>query len=256
MLEGKKICVVMPAYNAEKTLRQTVDELDRSVADDLILVDDASRDHTVDVAREMGLHYIVHPKNRGYGGNQKTCYREALSRGADIVVMLHPDYQYSPKLMPAMAGMVASGHFDAVLGARVLGRGALVGGMPIWKYVANRALTMTENLLIGCKLAEYHTGYRAFSKRLLEALPLDENSDDFVFDNQMIAQAIWYGFHIGEISCPARYFKDASSINFRRSVTYGFGVLGTAVEFRLAELGLTKTPRLPTSARKTFTSPG
>jgi glycosyltransferase involved in cell wall biosynthesis len=246
----------MPAYNAEKTLRQTVEELDRVIADDVILVDDASRDRTVEVAKELGLHYIVHPKNRGYGGNQKTCYREALSRGADIVVMLHPDYQYSPKLMPAMAGMVASGHFDAVLGARVLGRGALAGGMPLWKYVANRALTMSENLLVGCKLAEYHTGYRAFSKRLLEALPLDANSDDFVFDNQMIAQAIWYGFHIGEISCPARYFEEASSINFSRSVTYGFGVLGTAVEYRLADLGLVKTPRLPQSSRKTFTSPG
>jgi len=256
MLDGKKVCVVMPAYNAEKTLRQTVSEIDRSIADDVILVDDCSPDKTVDIAKELGLHYIVHPKNRGYGGNQKTCYREALGRGADIVVMLHPDYQYSPKLMPAMAGMVASGHFDCVLGARVLGRGALAGGMPIWKFIANRTLTASENLLIGCKLAEYHTGYRAFSRRLLEALPLEENSDDFVFDNQMIAQAIWFGFHIGEISCPARYFDEASSISFRRSVTYGFGVLGTAVEYRLADLGLVKTLRLPVANRNSFTAPG
>ena len=187
------------------------------------------------VARELGLHVVVHPKNRGYGGNQKTCYTEALLRGADIVVMLHPDYQYSPKLLPAMAGMISSGHFDAVLGSRILGVGALAGGMPIWKYVANRALTAFENLLLGYKLAEYHTGYRAFSRRLLETLPLEENSDDFVFDNQMLVQAIWFGFHIGEISCPARYFAEASSINFRRSVQYGFGVLGTALEYRLAK---------------------
>jgi glycosyltransferase involved in cell wall biosynthesis len=256
MLEGNRICVVLPAYNAAKTLQQTVTEIDREVVDDIVLVDDCSRDKTVEIARELELHYVVHPKNRGYGGNQKTCYREALARGADIVVMLHPDYQYSPRLIPAMAGMVASGHFDAVLGARVLGRGALAGGMPIWKYVANRALTASENLLLGCKLAEYHTGYRAFSRRLLEALPLEENSDDFVFDNQMIAQAVWFGFHIGEISCPARYFAEASSINFSRSVTYGFGVLGTAFEYRLADLGLVKSPRLPIAKRKTFTSPG
>jgi glycosyltransferase involved in cell wall biosynthesis len=256
MLEGNRVCVVLPAYNAEKTLQQTVSEIDRDIADDVILVDDCSRDRTVEIASRLGLHYIVHPKNRGYGGNQKTCYREALARNADIVVMLHPDYQYSPRLMPAMASMVASGHFDAVLGARVLGRGALSGGMPLWKYVANRALTASENLLLGCKLAEYHTGYRAFSRRLLEALPLEENSDDFVFDNQMIAQAIWFGFHIGEISCPARYFAEASSINFTRSVSYGFGVLGTAVEFRLADLGLVKSRRLPVATRKTFTAPG
>ncbi|MGC4069981.1 MAG: glycosyltransferase family 2 protein [Polyangiaceae bacterium] len=256
MLEGNRICVVLPAYNAEKTLQQTVAEIDRDIADDVILVDDCSRDRTVEIARQLGLHYIVHPKNRGYGGNQKTCYREALARNADIVVMLHPDYQYSPRLMPAMASMVASRHFDAVLGARVLGRGALSGGMPLWKYVANRVLTASENLLLGCKLAEYHTGYRAFSRRLLEALPLEENSDDFVFDNQMIAQAIWFGFHIGEISCPARYFAEASSINFKRSVSYGFGVVGTAVEFRLADSGLMRSRRLPVARRNTFTSPG
>lgn len=244
MLSGKRICVVLPAYNAERTLVQTVSEIDRSLVDDVLLVDDASSDRTVEVAQSLNLHHIVHPKNRGYGGNQKTCYREALSSGADIVVMLHPDYQYSPKLLPAMASMVASDHFDVVLGARVLGAGALAGGMPLWKYVANRSLTATENLLLGCKLAEYHTGYRAFSRKVLETLPIEANSDDFVFDNQMLAQAVWYGFRIGEVSCPARYFAEASSINFRRSVTYGFGVLGTALEFRLARWGLRQSPRL------------
>jgi glycosyltransferase involved in cell wall biosynthesis len=250
MIGGLRVCVVMPAYNAEKTLRRTVAEIDRHVADDVILVDDRSHDETVAIARELGLHVVVHERNRGYGGNQKTCYAEALGRGADIVVMLHPDYQYSPKLLPAMAGMVASGHFDAVLGSRILGVGALSGGMPLWKYVANRFLTATENALLGYKLAEYHTGYRAFSRRLLETLPLEENSDDFVFDNQMLAQAIWFGFHIGEISCPARYFPEASSINFRRSLKYGFGVLGTAIEFRAARLGLTRSPRFAQSGRK------
>jgi glycosyltransferase involved in cell wall biosynthesis len=250
MIGGKRVCVVMPAYNAEKTVQRTVAELDRSVADDVLLVDDQSNDDTVLIARELGLHVLVHEKNRGYGGNQKTCYTEALRRGADIVVMVHPDYQYSPLLMPAMAGMVASGHFDAVLGSRILGVGALAGGMPLWKYVANRALTLTENLLLGYKLTEYHTGYRAFSRRLLEALPLEENSDDFVFDNQMLAQAIWFGFHVGEVSCPARYFDEASSINFRRSVKYGFGVLGTALEYRAAKMGLTHSPRFAVSGRK------
>ncbi len=252
MLNDKRICVVMPAYNAEKTLRQTVSEIDRDVVDDVLLVDDASPDRTVEVARSLGLHHVVHPRNRGYGGNQKTCYREALARGADIVVMLHPDYQYSPRLVPAMAGMVASGHFDAVLGSRILGVGALAGGMPLWKYVANRFLTLAENLLLGYKLAEYHTGYRAFSRRLLEALPLEKNSDDFVFDNQMLAQAIWYGFDVGEISCPARYFEEASSIDFRRSVVYGMGVLATAVQFRLARWGLLATPRFPASGATAF----
>jgi glycosyltransferase involved in cell wall biosynthesis len=250
VIGGLRVCVVMPAYNAEKTLRRTVAEIDRAVADDLILVDDGSTDETANLARELGLHVLVHEKNRGYGGNQKTCYAEALKRGADIVVMLHPDYQYSPKLLPAMAGMVASGHFDAVLGSRVLGVGAIAGGMPIWKYVANRFLTATENVLLGYKLAEYHTGYRAFSRRLLLTLPLEENSDDFVFDNQMIAQAIWFGFHIGEISCPARYFPEASSINFRRSMKYGFGVLGTALQYRAIRIGLASSPRFADSGRK------
>ena len=250
MIGGKRVVVVMPAYNAEKTVEMTVAEIDRNVADDIILVDDRSHDETVKVARELGLHVLVHEQNRGYGGNQKTCYAEALKRGADIVVMLHPDYQYSPKLLPAMAGMVASGHFDAVLGSRILGVGALAGGMPIWKYVANRVLTTFENLMLGYKLAEYHTGYRAFSRRLLETLPLEENSDDFVFDNQMLAQAVWFGFAIGEVSCPARYFAEASSINFRRSVKYGFGGLGTAMEYRMARFGLSRSPRFAASGRK------
>ena len=250
MIGGQRVCVVLPAYNAARTLRQTVAEIDRSVTDDVILVDDASGDETVRVARELGLHHVVHPRNRGYGGNQKTCYREALARGADIVVMLHPDYQYSPRLLPAMAGMVASGHFDCALGSRILGPGALRGGMPRWKYMANRALTLLENLLLGYKLAEYHTGYRAFSRRLLETLPLEENSDDFVFDNQMIAQALWFGFDVGEVTCPARYFPEASSIGFRRSVRYGFGVLGTAFQFRLARLGLLRPRRLSPRGRR------
>ncbi len=250
MIRGKRVCVVMPAYNAGKTLAQTVAEIDRTVADDVIVVDDASRDDTASVARQLGLDCVVHPRNRGYGGNQKTCYAAALARGADIVVMVHPDYQYSPKLMPAMASMVASGHFDCVLGSRILGVGALRGGMPRWKYVANRTLTAVENLLLGYKLAEYHTGYRAFSRRLLEKLPLEENSDDFVFDNQMLAQSLWFGFDIGELTCPTRYFAEASSINFRRSVKYGFGVLGTALEYRLARLGLSRPRRLSEQGRR------
>jgi glycosyltransferase involved in cell wall biosynthesis len=250
MITGKRVCVVMPAYNAGKTLAQTIAEIDRTVADDLIVVDDASHDDTEKVARGLGVHVIVHPRNRGYGGNQKTCYTEALARGADIVVMVHPDYQYSPRLMPAMASMVASGHFDCVLGSRILGVGALRGGMPLWKYVANRSLTAVENLLLGYKLAEYHTGYRAFSRRFLEKLPLEENSDDFVFDNQILAQGLWFGFEIGELSCPTRYFTEASSINFRRSVRYGFGVLGTALQYRLAKLGLVHPSRLSKNGRR------
>lgn len=245
MIDGKRICVVMPAYNAAATLERTASEIDRSIVDDVLLVDDASSDDTVAVARRLGMHHVVHPLNRGYGGNQKTCYREALARGANVVVMLHPDYQYSPRLLPAMASMVTSGHFDVVLGSRILGVGALAGGMPLWKYVANRALTLGENVLLAHKLAEYHTGYRAFSRRVLETLPLSANSDDFVFDNQMLAQAIWAGFRVGEISCPARYFPEASSIDFRRSVRYGVGVLATAVEFRLARWRLLRSPRFP-----------
>jgi glycosyltransferase involved in cell wall biosynthesis len=250
MISGKRVCVVMPAYNAGKTLAQTVAEIDRDVADDVLVVDDASHDDTIAVAKKLGLHCVVHPQNRGYGGNQKTCYREALARGADIVVMVHPDYQYSPRLIPAMAAMVASDHFDCVLGSRILGVGALAGGMPIWKYAANRFLTATENLLLGYKLAEYHTGYRAFSRRFLETLPLEENSDDFVFDNEILAQGLWFGFDIGEITCPARYFPEASSIGLRRSIRYGFGVLSTSLEFRLAKMGLVHPPRFSANGRK------
>jgi glycosyltransferase involved in cell wall biosynthesis len=250
MIAGKRVCVVMPAYNAARTLEQTVAELDRTVADDLILVDDASHDETVRLARQLGLHCVVHPRNRGYGGNQKTCYTEALSRGADIVVMVHPDYQYSPRLLPAMAGLVASGHFDCVLGSRILGVGARKGGMPLWRYVANRALTFFENLMLGYKLSEYHSGYRAFSRKLLETLPLEENSDDFVFDNQMLAQTLWFGFEIGEVTCPTRYFAEASSISFARSVKYGFGVLGMALGYRLARLGLRRSRVLSESGRR------
>ncbi len=231
MILSKKIVVVMPAYNAEKTLRQTFAELPHEYVDEVILVDDASKDSTAIIAHELGIRTIIHGENRGYGGNQKTCYAEAMRHGADIVVMIHPDYQYSPRLATAMASMIASGHYDVVLGSRVLGGDALKGGMPLYKYVANRILTLFENLMIGAKLSEYHTGYRAFSRTVLESLPLEENSDDFVFDNQMLAQAVYFGFKIGEISCPTKYFEDASSINFRRSVKYGFGVLATSFAY-------------------------
>lgn len=242
MINGQRVVVVLPAYNAARSLEKTVSEIPRGVVDEVILVDDASRDETVAVAKRLGIPYLVHPKNRGYGGNQKTCYTAALQRGADIVVMLHPDYQYSPKLMGAMAWMVASGEFDAVLGSRILGTtGALRGGMPYYKYAGNRFLTAVENVLLGIKLSEYHTGYRAFSRRLLESLPLGENSDDFVFDNQMLAQAVYFGFRIGEVSCPTRYFPEASSISFARSVVYGFGVLGTALRFRLDRWGIARS---------------
>jgi glycosyltransferase involved in cell wall biosynthesis len=244
MLGGQRIAVVLPAYNAAKTLARTIEDIDRDIVDDLILTDDASHDDTVSRARTLGLHTIVHERNRGYGGNQKTCYQAAIARGADIVVMLHPDYQYSPKLIPAMAAMIVSGHYDAVLGSRILGGGALKGGMPLWKYIANRGLTFVENILLGQKLSEYHTGYRAWSRRVLERLALERCSDDFVFDNQMIAQAVHAGFQIGEISCPTRYFDEASSINFRRSVQYGLGVLNTAARFRLARAGLVAWPVL------------
>jgi len=240
VINEKKLVVVMPAYNAELTLRQTFAELPHEYVDETILVDDASRDGTVQVARELGIRTILHPKNRGYGGNQKTCYRTALAVGADIVVMLHPDYQYSPRLVTAMASLVASGHYDVVLGSRILGGQALRGGMPLYKYVSNRFLTLAENLALGVKLSEYHTGFRAFSRAVLETLPLEEDSDDFVFDNEMLAQAVAFGFRIGEISCPTKYFEEASSINFRRSVRYGFGVLGTAGKFFLQRSGLVK----------------
>jgi glycosyltransferase involved in cell wall biosynthesis len=233
MLNDRKIAVVLPAYNAEKTLQRTVDEIPRDIVDDIILTDDASRDHTPELAGSLGLHVIRHDKNRGYGGNQKTCYQSALARGADIIVMLHPDYQYTPLLVTAMASMIAYDQYDCVLGSRILGNGALKGGMPVYKYISNRFLTLVQNLLIGQKLSEYHTGYRAWSRAVIERLPLLSCSDDFVFDNQMIVQAIDFGFRIGEISCPTRYFDEASSINFRRSVVYGVGVLSTAMGFLL-----------------------
>lgn len=238
MLFGKRITVVLPAYNAELTLRQTYAEIPRAYVDEVLLVDDGSSDRTVEVARSLGIPTIVHTKNLGYGGNQKTCYRAALDRGADVVVMLHPDYQYSPKLLVPMASLIAAGQYDVVLGSRILSDGALVGGMPRYKYVANRALTLFQNVLLRKKLSEYHTGYRAFSRKVLEELPLLENSNDFVFDNEMLAQIAFFGFSIGEVSCPARYFAEASSINFRRSVVYGLGVLRTSVRFRLAKWGL------------------
>jgi len=238
MLLGKHVTVILPAYNAAATIRQTYGEIPHDVVDDVILTDDASRDNTVALAQELGIHTLRHPQNLGYGANQKTCYRAALERGADIIVMLHPDYQYTPKLVTAMASMIASEQYDVVLASRILGRGALAGGMPLYKYVANRVLTLVENILIGRKLSEYHSGYRAWSRAVLEALPLERCSDDFVFDNQMLLLAIHHGFKVGEISCPTKYFAEASSINFRRSVVYGFGVLATACEFRLGHLGL------------------
>jgi glycosyltransferase involved in cell wall biosynthesis len=242
MLNGNRVTIILPAYNAAKTLEKTVAEIPADIVDDLILTDDASSDATAAISRRLGIHTIIHPKNRGYGGNQKTCYAEALSRGADIVVMLHPDYQYSPRLVTAMASMIASGHYDVVLASRILGRGALKGGMPLYKYIANRILTLLENLLLGLKLSEYHTGYRAWSRKILETLPLDRCSDDFVFDNEMLALAHYENFSIGEISCPTLYFPEASSINFSRSVTYGLGVLRTALSYRLARWNLAKPP--------------
>ncbi len=238
MIENRKICVVLPAYNAGRTLETTFREISPLVVDDVILVDDASTDDTLEVARKLGIFTVTHNTNKGYGANQKTCYRHALERGADIVIMLHPDYQYSPHLLLPMAAMLSSGLFDVVLGSRILGVGALVGGMPRYKYVANRALTLAQNMLLGHKLSEYHTGYRGFTRAVIEALPLERNSDDFVFDNQMLSQAIYRGFRIGEISCPTRYFPEASSINFHRSVIYGMGVLRTSLSFRLARWGL------------------
>ncbi|MDD2735860.1 MAG: glycosyltransferase family 2 protein [Desulfuromonadaceae bacterium] len=241
MINNKNIVVVLPAYNAEKTLEKTWKELPPEV-DEVVLVDDCSPDSTAVLAQKLGITTVIHETNRGYGGNQKTCYRTALDRGADIVVMVHPDYQYTPRLVTAMAAMIAYGEFDAVLASRILGTGALKGGMPLYKYVANRFLTFVENILLGEKLSEYHTGYRAFSRELLEKLPLDANSDDFVFDNQMIAQMVWFGFRVGELSCPTKYFEEASSINFRRSVIYGLGVLWTALQFRLNKWGIGDRP--------------
>ena len=244
MSSKTKVVVVMPAYNAEQTLRRTYDEvMAQNCVDQVIVVDDSSQDRTVALARLLNATVLRHEKNMGYGANQKTCYREALAQGADIVVMVHPDYQYTPKLIPAMVSLIANGLYDCVIGSRILGGYALKGGMPLWRYVANRGLTLISNAFLGAKLSEYHTGYRAFSRRLLEQLPLSENSDDFVFDNQMLAEVIWYGYSVAEISCPTRYSADASSINFWRSVHYGTGCVLTGVEFVLAKWGLRKSRR-------------
>jgi len=250
MYRNKKIVVVMPAYNAARTLRRTYDEvMEQGVVDLVIVVDDASRDETTRLARELpGTEVIVHAQNLGYGGNQKTCYRAALDAGADIVIMVHPDYQYTPKLIPAMASMIASGLYPCVLGSRILGGDAMRRGMPWWKYVANRLLTLAENVLLGAKLSEYHTGYRAFSREVLEKVSWRENSNDFVFDNQMLAQIHWHRFTIAEVSCPTSYFAEASSINFSRSVRYGFGCLATALVFRLGRLGLFRSRLFPADA--------
>lgn len=230
----------MPAYNAAKTLQQTYRGIPHDIVDDVIIVDDGSADTTVSIAKELGITTFRHKKNMGYGRNQKTCYREALKEGADIVIMVHPDYQYSPNLIVSMAGMIAYGEYDAVLASRILGVGALKGGMPLYKYISNRFLTAFENLLLGYKVSEYHTGYRAFSSEILQSLPLEENTDDFVFDNEMLAQIVFFKFRMGEISCPTRYFAEASSISFRRSVKYGFGVLATSLRFRLQKMRLAK----------------
>ena len=250
MFHGNRIVVVMPAYNAAKTIEKTYREIPLDLVDDVLVTDDASGDETVEVAQQLGLRTIVHKQNRGYGGNQKTCYTEALRLGADVIIMLHPDYQYTPALLPAMIGLITDGPFDVVLGSRVLGGRALAGGMPIYKYVANRCLTLIENWLLGAKLSEYHTGYRAFSRRVLESLPLLENSDDFVFDNQMLAQILLGGFEIGEVSCPAAYFEEASSIDFRRSVRYGFGVIGVSLQGFLHRKGLIRSRLFDPNGRR------
>src|SRR3984885_4077572 len=249
MINGKRIAIVLPAYNAEKTLEATVREVP-DVVDIRILVDDYSTDRTIELANHLGLQSFRHDKNYGYGRNQQTCYREALASGADVVIMLHPDYQYTPHLVTAMASMVAYGVYDVVLGSRIIGGTALLGGMPLYKYVANRLLTAFENLFLRVKLSEYHTGYRAFSRKVLTELPLLENSDDFVFDNQILAQCVYFGFRIGEVSCPTKYFEEASSINFRRSVKYGFGVLATTLQFVLQRAGLIHLSRFSNEGRK------
>ncbi len=247
MFQNKKVLVVMPAYNAAKTLRQTHAEvMEQQIVDLIVLVDDGSKDETAAIARTLpGVQVHVHAQNKGYGGNQKTCYRLALEAGGDIVIMIHPDYQYTPKLIPAMVSIIGNGLHPCVLGSRILGGYALKGGMPVWKYISNRFLTAAENILLGAKLSEYHTGYRAFSRPLLESLDLTPNSDDFVFDNQMLAQILWQGNTIGEVSCPTKYFAEASSINLTRSIQYGLGCLGTATKFRLAKMGLLNSPLFP-----------
>ena len=254
LINGKRIAVVLPAYNAEKTLQATVREIP-DLVDSVILVDDHSKDGTVELAKQLGLRVFVHDRNYGYGRNQQTCYREALAAGADVVIMVHPDYQYTPLLVTAMASMVAYQVYDVVLGSRIIGGTALRGGMPFYKYVFNRALTAFENLFLGVKLSEYHTGYRAFSREVLTRLPLLENSDDFVFDNQMLAQAVHFGFRIGEVSCPTKYFEEASSINFRRSVTYGLGVLGTTLQFFVERMGIAHSRIFSENGQKLETTP-
>ena len=252
MFNHRKVVVVMPAYNAAATLQKTIEEVKAfDFVDEIIVVDDASRDETAQLARELpGVSLHVHARNGGYGANQKSCYRLALQAGADIVVMVHPDYQYTPQLLPALVSLIGNGLYDCVLGSRILGGGALKGGMPLWKYIANRALTAAENALVSAKLSEYHTGYRAFSREVLESAAWQRNSDDFVFDNQMLAQILWCGFSIGEVSCPTKYFPEASSINFARSVRYGLGCLATGLEFRVAKLGGRAPARLKCSRRK------
>lgn len=241
MYKNQKVVVVLPAYNASKTLKQTYEEIPFDLVDEVVLVDDASKDNTVEVAQNLGIkHIIIHEKNKGYGGNQKSCYKKALELGADIVIMLHPDYQYTPKLLTAMIAIIGNGLYPVVFGSRILGKGALKGGMPLYKYIANRVLTFIQNLLMNQKLSEYHTGYRAFSAEVLKKLDFSHNSDDFVFDNEMIAQIFWNGFEIAEVTCPTKYFKEASSINFRRSVKYGFGVLAVSLKYRLCKWGLFK----------------
>ena len=249
MFNDKKVIVVMPAYNAAETLQQTHSEvMAQNYVDQVIVVDDGSQDETVTIARTLPNTLVqVHPRNQGYGANQKTCYKLALDEGGEIIVMVHPDYQYTPMLIPAMVTMIGNGLYHCVLGSRILGGYALRGGMPIWKYIANRALTLIENILMGAKLSEYHTGYRAFSRELLEQMPLHFNSDDFVFDNQMLAQILWFGYTIAEVSCPTKYFPEASSINLPRSIKYGFGCLVTALTFRLARMKLTKSALFPSN---------
>ncbi len=249
MINGKRVAVVMPAYNAERTLEATVREIP-DIVDTRILVDDYSKDQTVAVAKKLGLLVFVHDRNYGYGRNQQTCYREALAAGADVVIMVHPDYQYTPLLITAMASMIAYEVYDVVLGSRIIGGQALRGGMPRYKYISNRFLTAFENLFLGVKLSEYHTGFRAFSSQVLTTLPLLENSPDFVFDNQMLAQCVHFGFRIGEVSCPTKYFAEASSINFRRSVKYGFGVLGTSLEYKFNKWGWIRQPRFSAEGRR------
>ncbi len=251
MIQNKKVVVVMPAYNAGQTLRKTYQEIPFDIVDEVILTDDKSKDDTILVAKELGIHHIIeHKENRGYGGNQKSCYAKALEIGADIVIMVHPDYQYTPMLIPSIAHLIACGLYDAVLASRILGKGALRGGMPLYKYVANRFLTLTQNILVDQKLSEYHTGYRAFSREVLENIDLEVNSDDFVFDNQMLSQVIYGGYEIAEVTCPTKYFDEASSINFKRSMKYGLGVLGVSLRHYFTRKGLIKTPILRSVKKK------